>query len=170
MPQDERTGFRDQSFSAFHRADSISRFTENDKIAKQLTLIDMDASWWIESDPISREPLALFELAQYHGKPSYKPAPVLGTLGERAGVPVYVIQYKTGDEANPANPGSKDIVEFHVRRDFGFMDPRNEEKNVTLTPQRFVDWLIEVRARGIARIERERAEKAAAGEKDGKGE
>ena len=43
----ERTGWRDESYSAWHRPGSISRYIAMDK-ARQLCQCDLDATYWME--------------------------------------------------------------------------------------------------------------------------
>ena len=53
-------GFRDLTYSSWHRRGSIKRFL-NEEQAALLYMIDLDASPWVEWDDGVKEPMALIE-------------------------------------------------------------------------------------------------------------
>ncbi len=84
MPAREYSGVRDLAYSAWHRADRISRFLGRRRAAL-LSVIDID---WCEYCNVGscREPLALIETARdQSGNRAVKPATVTGKLATKAG-------------------------------------------------------------------------------------
>ena len=121
MPQNERTGKRALTYSAWHRKDSIKRFLGGkDVIASRLTMIDIDGMWIEAKHPYDRPPVALIETVEvsYKLKPeSYYPksANILYQLGKAANVPVFLLLYLPDNKPNPVSPEWPDIAEFYVK-------------------------------------------------------
>ena len=72
--QDEQVGWLDSAYSIWHRRGSIRRFV-GIEAAQSLSMIDIDATLYVEYDDLSREPLALIDTARDVGQ-ARKPATV----------------------------------------------------------------------------------------------
>lgn len=142
MTQEERYGTRDRSYSAWHRRNSTRRFI-NFEQAQLLSMIDLDASLYVEYDDETREPLALIETALDVGQ-SYKTAAVTLKLAQRANLPCFCVLYKLSDEPNPADKNWKDISRFRVKRLFP-LKKGEKPKWETLTPKQWAERLIVIR-------------------------
>ena len=143
MPQTERTGTRDLTYSAWHRANSISRFVSEEE-AKALTLIDLDHVMWMECEDGSFEPIALIELARDVGQ-TFKTAEATRRLARRCHptLPAYTVLYRVSMEANPRAPEHPDIVGFRVQQIWP-----NETKFFYFTPQQWAKKLVDIRTYG----------------------
>ena len=151
MSQEERFGKRDRTYSAWHRRGSVRRFVGIDR-AQLLSMIDLDASLYVEFDHEDKEPLALIEVARDVGQ-AHKAATVVRRLAKRAKLPAYVVLYRPGEQANPADPQQPDIEAFRVRR----LWPKPENTWRDLTPAEYAGGLVQIRAWACCRIDREAA-------------
>ncbi len=151
MSHEERFGTRDRTYSAWHRRGSVRRFVGIDR-AQLLSMIDVDASLYVEFDHEDKEPLALIEVARDVGQ-SHKAATVVRRLAKRANLPAYVVLYKPAPEANPADTQHRDIEGFRVRR----LWPRPESTWRALTPAEWATGLVQIRAWACCRLDREAA-------------
>lgn len=140
MSQEERFGTRDQSYSAWHRKKSTSRFIGLEK-AQLLAMIDLDACPYVEYDDESKDPLALIEVAIDVGQNS-KPSTVTRKLAELCNIPALVVLYKLDEDfPNPANERFQDICSFRVKR----IHPKEQKEWETLTPSEYAERLLRVR-------------------------
>lgn len=149
--QEERYGTRDRTYSAWHRRLSTRRFVGLER-AQLLSMIDLDASLYVEYDDETKEPLALIETARDVGQ-QFKPATVTTLLAQRAGLPAYVVLYANSNKRNPADQRWQDIDRFRVRR----MWPRPEPAWRTLAPKEWAQALVQIRDWVSARLDREAA-------------
>jgi hypothetical protein len=92
MSLEEHTGYRDLTYSAWHRT-----------LDPSLTYIDIDACEYCEE---CGEPLALIEIARDTGK--WKAAWKTWLLAKRANLPAYCVLYTVGDD--------DEIESFRVRK------------------------------------------------------
>lgn len=153
--QEERYIDRRRDYSAWHRRASTSRYVGIEN-AQLLSMVDLDASIYVEYDDGDKEPLALIETAQDVGQ-AFKSATVTLNLAKRAGIPCYVVLYTLSDEPNPADKTWKDISCFRVRR----LYPERENEWRTLTPQEWSEALLAIRKWSADKIDkREQATKA----------
>jgi hypothetical protein len=139
MSQEERSGIRDRTYSAWHRRGSMRRFVGLER-AQLLAMCDIDAALWLEHDDLSKEPLALIETARDVGQ-GYKSGTVLYRLAKRAKLPAYVCMYRLGNDPNPADPSCNDVASFKVRRIY----PRPESGWRELTPAQWATGLLQIR-------------------------
>lgn len=149
--QEEQHGTRDNSYSAWHRRRSTRRFVGLER-AQLLSMIDLDASLFVEYDDGSKEPLALIETARDVGQ-AHKAATVTLNLAKRAKLPCYVVLYSAAGEPNPADATAKDIASFRVRR----LWPKPEASWRTVSPSDWAHALVRIRAWSVARVDREAA-------------
>jgi len=147
MAQEEQYGTRDRTYSAWHRRLSTRRFVGIDR-AQLLAMIDLDAALYIEYDDQSKEPVALVETARDMGQ-DYKPVTVSRRLAMRAGLPCYVLLYRCGDLANPADSQWRDITQFRIKRVW----PREERAWRTLEPGEWAQALLQIRAWAAKRLD-----------------
>ena len=147
MSQKEKTGFRDASYSAWHRIDSIRRFVGIED-AQLLAMIDVDAALFIEYHDQSREPLVLIETARDVGQ-EYKTATVMRNLARRAEITAFVVLYTVGDLPNPAYPEHKDIAYFRVQRIW----PEPATAWCLLSPQRWSETLLRIRREEAVKLD-----------------
>lgn len=145
--QGERYAVRDISYSAWHRARSISRFVGLER-AQSLCMVDVDTVLFLEVDPALREPLALIEVAKDVGQID-KPASAMARLAANAGIAAYVALYSTGESPNPADYRARDIVGFRVKR----LWPRPEAQWRCLTPAEWAKALVNIREWGAGKLE-----------------
>lgn len=94
----ERTGYRDLTYSRWHRL-----LADLDPVDASLHYVDVDAA---EFCSVCKEPLALIETARDVGQ-SWKPTTVLARLAARAGLPAYCVLYRTSER--------EQIIGFRVR-------------------------------------------------------
>lgn len=146
--QEEIYGVRDRSYSAWHRRNSTRRFVGIDR-AQLLAMVDLDCSLYVEYDDRSKEPLALVETARDVGQP-FKPATVTLALAKKAKLPCYVVLYRPGKVANPADPRWPDIDRFRVRR----LWPRPEGAWREISPEEWAHGLLRIRKWQAKRIDR----------------
>lgn len=148
MPQEERYDTRDRTYSAWHRRLSTRRFVGIEN-AQLLSMIDLDASLYVEYDDGTKEPLALIETAQDVGQ-SIKPATVTQKLAKRANLPAYVLLYKKSATPNPSNPEYADIASFRYKR--LWPDPCGTW--VTVTPDEWAENLLKLRKHSARAVDR----------------
>ena len=139
MAQEERFGTRDRSYSAWHRRMSTRRFVGIEN-AQLLSMIDLDASLYVEYDDGTKEPLALIETARDVGQ-GFKPATVTANLAKRADLPCFVVLYTLAGTPNPADTNWSDISRFRVRR----LYPQPENAWRTVTPAEWAQTLMALR-------------------------
>ncbi len=144
----EKTGFRDQAYSAWHRVHSVRRFVGLEA-AQTLSMIDLDAAMYVEYGDDNKEPLALIETAVDVGQ-KYKNATVTKNLARRAGLRAYTVLYKLSDKTNPADPKVQDIEQFRVRQIW----PTETDWKI-LTPEQWSRCIIKIRRDACAELERE---------------
>lgn len=132
----ERTGSRALTYSAWHRQESMRRYTSL-REAAALGMIDVDAVEYRADDHY--EPVALIEIAHDTGK-TFKPAHVTARLADMAGIPAYVVFYTPSNHPNPAARfGEPDIEQFRVAK----ADDQTQWQ--VLTPSEYVAFLRELR-------------------------
>lgn len=147
MSQEERSGIRDRTYSAWHRRGSLRRFVGLER-AQLLSMCDIDAALWLEYDDVGKEPLALIETSRDVGQPA-KSGTVLYHLAKRAKLPAYICMYRLGDDPNPSDPRCRDVASFKVRRVY----PRPEAAWRELTPEEWAAGLLRIREWSARRIE-----------------
>lgn len=147
MSQEERTGIRDLSYSAWHRVRSIARFVGIER-AQTLSMIDADVVLFLEVDHKTRNPLALIEVAVDVGQQK-KPASSTARLAALCNLPAFVVLYRLAKSANPADSGEFDIDAFRVQRLWPF--PEHDWR--LLTPAQWAQGLLQVRSWSAARID-----------------
>lgn len=151
MSQEERYGERDLSYSAWHRVRSIARFVGPEK-AQSLKMVDQDVTLYLELDSLTREPLALVEVAVDVGQRE-KPVSSMARLAAKCGLPAYVALYKVSRSPNPADRRQRDIDGFRVRRVW----PAPEHEWRSLTPTQWANGLLQIRSWSAARLDIEAA-------------
>lgn len=137
----------DLSYSTWHRTASIKRFVGS-RQAYELSMIDLDATMWVEYNQASRIPVALIETARDVGQ-TYKTYTVTRNLAEMAGLPALLCLYKLSGNLNPINrPGEqwRDIQQFRVLR----LTPRFTGEWSILSPKQYAEMLIRMRRVGTA--------------------
>lgn len=149
MAQEERFGTRDRSYSAWHRRMSTRRFVGIEN-AQLLSMIDLDASLWVEYDNGTKEPLALIETAEDRGQ-GIKPATVTLKLAQRADLPCFVVLYTLANTPNPADTAWNDIARFRVRR----LYPQTETSWRIMSPAEWAENLLRLRAWQAKRLDAE---------------
>jgi hypothetical protein len=143
--QDEKYGFRNRSYSAWHRTNSLSRFLPRE-IAETIHMIDSDGILWWEFDHRTSRPLAFVETAIYRGERQMKKQTIVtATVGEMSHLPAYLVLYSLADRPNPFDPGCQDIDLFRVCRKY----PDPDENCQILTPQEYAQRLIRMRNFGF---------------------
>jgi hypothetical protein len=158
VPQHERYGTRDLSFSAFHREASLARFVGLER-AKLISTIDIDfapalaPTLWIEYREHDRQVLCLVETSIDTGRQDHKPATVITALAKRARVPAYLILYQRSPKQNPADPRFQDLEAMHIKR----LHPRPDREWRQFTPQQYAEKLIALREWVSKRIDAEAA-------------
>lgn len=145
--REERDGFRDQSYSAWHRTRSIARYVGIER-AQTLSMVDQDATLFCELDSRTREPLALIEVAMDVGQRE-KSASSMGRLAARATLPAYVVLYSKASSLNPADRNAFDIDGFRVMRVW----PAPEATWRSLTPAEWASALVSIRSWSAARVD-----------------
>lgn len=147
MPQEEKYGTRDRTYSAWHRRMSTQRFVGIER-AQLLAMIDLDASLYVEYDDGTWEPLLLVETAIDKGQ-GYKCAAVTQKLAAKAGIAAYVLLYKIADTPNPAAPEWHDISQFRVKR----LWPAPDKAWRQVMPLEWARALVKVRAWAANKID-----------------
>lgn len=140
MADKEKCGFRDATYSAFHRTESIKRFIGDGVCANQIGMIDLDFSLWIEFSTKSYVPLVLVETARYSGNHA-KSSTVLKQLCTRANIPGLCVLYEPSSSKNPADRRYQDITQFHVRHRY----PHDDNQWLILSPHEYVDLIVSMR-------------------------
>lgn len=148
MALEETYGFRDQSYSQWHRPSSFARYIGLEK-AQLLSMIDLDVSLYVEYDNKTKIPVALIETAVDQGR-DYKPSTVTQNLARMANLPAACVLYTTGDEPNPGRKQVKDITQVRVRR--LWPDPMAMGKFIKLTPSQWAESLLRMREQGAAEV------------------
>jgi hypothetical protein len=149
MSKCEKTNERDGSPSAWHREDSIKRYTKTGEQARLLTQIDVDAALFTEYEDGTKEPVGLIEYAQDVGQ-DHKSATVLQRLAARSNpeLEAWVVLYTPACTANPADPKWRDIMSFRAQQ----LCPRPKTKNWrVMTPRQYTALLLEIRERAANR-------------------
>lgn len=147
MAQEEYWGSRDRSYSAWHRRGSTHRYV-GIELAQLLSMIDLDASLYVEYDDGTKEPLALIETAVDTGQ-KYKSAVVTKKLAERARLPAYVVLYKLSSRKNPADRNWFDIESFRVQR----LTPKPTKTWEIKTPDQWANDLVQLRKWSAHRVD-----------------
>ena len=150
--QEERYGFRDQAYSAWHRRLSTRRFIGIEK-AQLLSMIDLDACLYVEYDNGTKEPLALIETARDVGQ-AHKSATVTATLARLAKIPAFCCLYRVAECRNPADARWPDIAEFRVRRLYPAPDPTWRK----ISPRDWATALLAMRAYSCWRLDEAQAQ------------
>lgn len=145
--EEERWGARDLSYSAWHRARSISRYIGWEQ-AQLLSMCDADSVLWLEYDQHGKEPLALIEAAVDVGQLA-KPATAITRLARRAQIPAYLILYQRSERPNPADRRWRDLSGMRVKR----LWPRAELGWRQLKPDQFAKALLQIRAWSARRLD-----------------
>lgn len=148
MPHEEVYNERRRDYSAWHRRRSTRRFVGIEK-AQLLTMIDMDASLYIEYDDGTKDPLALIETARDIGQ-SYKSATVTHKLALLADLPCFVVLYTLSRSPNPYDAQWQDIDQFRVKR----LHPKPEHKWRILSPKEWAETLVRLRQWSADKIDR----------------
>jgi hypothetical protein len=149
--KEEKFGIRDLAYSAWHRAASISRYVGG-RHAATLSMVDVDWVLFAECDLLTRQPLALVEVARDVGQ-AWKDVRALGDLARRADVPAYAALYRTSAIPNPADPRFLDVDRFRVRR----VVPYADSDWRVLTPFEWANALVQIRAWSMNRMLRSAA-------------
>lgn len=141
MSHEERYGTRDQSYSAWHRRNSTKRYVGIEN-AQNLSMIDVDASLYVEYDEEGKEPVALIETAQDIGQ-EFKTGTITRNLAKRCDPPLYayVVLYTLSDYPNPADPSWPDIELFRVRR----LWPNPSRDWIACSPEEWCKNLLKIR-------------------------
>jgi hypothetical protein len=149
MAQEEITGVRDLTYSAWHRRESTRRFV-GIECAQTLSMIDLDASLYVEYDDTTKETLALIETARDTGQ-LWKTSTVTVKLAKRCfpTVEAYVLLYALSDKPNPANERYQDISGFRVMK----LHPEPDNTWHEFTPEAWARALVKIRKRCAARID-----------------
>jgi hypothetical protein len=153
MSQEDRSGKRDRTYSAWHRRLSTRRFVGIEH-AQLLAMIDLDAVLYVEYDDGSKDPLVLIETARDVGQ-SYKTATVTTNFAKRTFpvVPAYVLLYTVADQPNPAASDCFDIVSFRAKR----LWPDPEKSWTTYTPAAWARLLLGLRQRSAQALDEDAA-------------
>lgn len=148
MAQEEVYGFRDQSYSLWHRRASTARFIGLEK-AQLLAMIDLDVSLYVEYDDATKFPVALIETAIDQGK-DWKPSTVVQNLAKMANLPAACVLYTLGESLNPGCKTVRDITMVRVRR--LWPDPMPLGKFSRLKPSTWAASLLRMREQGAAEV------------------
>ena len=152
----ERTGFRDQSYSAWHRPESIQRFIGISE-AQKLGVIDLDVVIWIEFNRRTRIPLVLVETAIDVGqaeKPSTVTQHLAAVFSKQRPIAAYCVLYTLARDRfcpDPDFPDILDIERFRVKR----LEPHPEKTWRSLAPGEFAAELVRARDWAAKKIDRE---------------
>jgi hypothetical protein len=143
---DEITGFRDPIYSLWHRLRYINRFIGRER-AQLLTMVDLDASLWIEWDDGVKEPVALIETAKDSKDGKEKRYYIIQGLARRVvpTIPAWVVLYQPS-RTNWLIPYKiRDIELFRVKR--VWPNPQARDKWTIFTPKEYAEMLVRVRKR-----------------------
>ena len=127
MSQEERTGWRDLSYSRWHRTESMQRFMPR-PVAEKMFMWDAD---FYEVCAYCGEAVALKEIQRSPGVP--KAADKLCRLGMRSHLPVYSISYWPSAD-------DKDIDVFRVQRRYPYYEEVHE-----FTPEEYAWFIVRLR-------------------------
>ena len=145
MSQEERYGTRDQTYSAWHRRGSTSRFVGMEN-AQQLAMIDIDVTLYVEYNDKNKQPIILIETAIDVGQ-NRKSSTVTKNLAKKAGIPALCVLYTIDEHAiNPADPKHQhqDIKAFRVQRLYPVRDA-GTDPFYRCNPQQYAEMLIALR-------------------------
>ena len=148
MAQDEVYGFRDQSYSLWHRRASTARYVGLEK-AQLLAMIDLDVSLYVEYNDKTKFPVALIETAVDQGK-NWKPSTVVENLAKMANLPAACVLYTLADTPNPGCKNVPDIAMVRVRRLWPDRMPLGEFRR--LRPSTWAQSLLNMREQGAAEV------------------
>jgi hypothetical protein len=148
--QEEKNGFRDLCYSAWHRAASIRRYVGWER-AQLLSMCDADSVLFLEYSAGEKEPLCLIETALDCGQK--KPATAIARLAKRAGIPAFVVLYQRSVLPNPADGRFRDLRGFRVKR----LWPKPENNWRKVTPEQWAQGLVRIRAWSARRLDMEAA-------------
>lgn len=147
MSQNERTGIRSLTYSAWHRSKSIKRFLNgNEVVASRLTMIDIDGAFVEAKHPYDRPPVALIETAEVSRRLTpndryRKNAEVLYQVGKAANIPVFVVLYLPSSTPNPVDDRWPDIEEFYIQEWY----PIRDNKWSVCSPEKYARFLVGLR-------------------------
>lgn len=138
MSDKERTGWRDLTYSHWHRAASVKRFLTGAD-AQKLGMIDIDGC---EYCPFCGQPLALIETQRSTAVP--KSAAVTAALAKMAGIPAWSVSVIADEPIGCDRCGRpmkwSDIRAFLVRQ----IEPYDSAV-VEMMPEIFAKWLLAMR-------------------------
>lgn len=139
MADEEKYGFRDASYSEWHRTGNIKEFVGLE-IAQTLKMIDLDCTIYCEYDDRSRLPIALIEVAVFQNNWT-KPATVTQKLAELARIQAWVCLYELSNRPLGNKPNCWDIDAFHIKR----LNPSPQRKWEKKTPKEYAKFLAGLR-------------------------
>lgn len=149
MASNEIFGFRDDTYSVWHRWKSLMRYlsfkAENTRKseAARVAMIDVDTIVWMECDENGYAPLLLIETKRYVGGEYGKSCRAIQNLGRLSNLPTFVVLYKVSESINPASDPNKpthDIDSFVVRRVAPTVGDWEE-----MRPQEYAEFLLRER-------------------------
>lgn len=149
MSHKEMYGNRPSSYSGWHRPGSISRFISGPQ-ARSLSMVDIDAQFWLECRGSNREPLFVLETAIDKGHDS-KLISALRNYARRC-IPrleAYLVFYTLSSNMIPdIDFETQDIRSFRVRQVFPEVRPiEHGGKFVIMTPKEYAEFLVATRKR-----------------------
>lgn len=143
MAQQEKTGTRDLTYSAWHRVPSMQRFVGSE-IAALMKMIDVDVPIYVEYPDGTREPLFICEVARFKNEVEYKTATVTRRLAKKAGIPAFTVLYQCNDKPMPGDtPYLRDIQQFWIRQEHP--SPANGYRFHRYSPQRWAEYVRDLR-------------------------
>lgn len=140
MAQAEKYHTRDQSYSAWHRIPSLSRYIPHAQ-AMGAGMIDLDGAMYVEYEDSTKTPLLLVETAIDVGQ-NYKTATVTRKLAVMANLPAIVLLYALSEKVNPKAPEYFDLTGFRVK----MLTPRFDTEWVKQSPQEWAETIVKLRA------------------------
>ena len=121
MSREERTGYRDLTYSKWHRS-----------LDDSLTVIDID---WCEYCATCMAPLALIETARY-SPGRRKSGVVTRNLAKMAGLPAYTVTFETENDV---------IVRFHVQIEHAISEVPSGE--FVVSPEQWRQHMLKLRTK-----------------------
>lgn len=149
MSDQERYGFRNAAYSAWHRPDSVSRYIDLEQ-AQLLGMIDLDVALYLEFDRRGYYPVALVEVAVDVGQ-DHKCASVTQNLARLSELPAVLLLYKLSPNPNPTQPEVNDIQGFRFKKLYPLPDDTEWRP---LTVSQWINLLIRIRKMGADRWQR----------------